>query len=417
MAEKNAVVSYIQNSLLGQSESMIAWTRKLCDINSGSRNTAGIRNVNRLLVELFTDVSDRSEEVNLKAIESVNNDGIVESFQTVPALLFHINEHAPVKILCTGHSDTVFPKDSHFQSTWVDGNLLRGPGTADMKGGLVVMHAAIKAIMQSEWRDQLGFTVCISPDEEIGSPVSAELLTRLAKHHHLGMTYEPALADGTLAGKRKGSGNFSIVVKGKSAHAGREFYEGKNAVVAAALAAEKLSKCSSMEEKITLNVGSISGGGPVNVVPDFAMLRFNVRIEVLEQIKVINRLIKQIIEDVQKETGCELILHGGFNRPPKLLDQKHQQLFQLLESCGRELSIPIAYKPTGGCCEGNNLSAAGLVNIDTLGVRGANIHSDAEYACIDSFEERAMLSALLMLRFAEQHTTNEGNEYASRSPS
>ncbi len=402
MHKHNEILPLIQASVYGRSAAMLEWTQKLCNINSGSWNVPGIMEVNQQLEALFADVVDRIEHVPLAKIELVKEDGDIDHLQTAPALVFHINESAPVKILCTGHSDTVFSKHSAFQSCWQDGDLLRGPGTADMKGGLVVLHESIRALMQSELSKNIGITICISPDEEIGSPSSASLLADLASKHNLGMTYEPALADGTLAGQRKGSGNFSLVVRGKSTHAGREFYEGRNAVVAAAIAAEKLSQLSDSKENITLNIGSIRGGGAVNVVPDFAIVRFNIRIETASQMESVNSNIQNIIACVSESTACNFNLHGGFNRPPKIFDMKHQKLYHLLEKCGQELSIPIAYKSTGGCCEGNNLAAAGLANIDTLGVRGANIHSEDEYACIDSFEERAKLSALLMARFTEQ---------------
>jgi len=378
----------------------------LSDINSGSYHLGGISEVQAKLKALFEPIAEKYEARTLDPIEMVQDDGSVQTYQPAPMQIFQSRPQAPFQILFTGHSDTVFPKDSAFQRCRIDGNQLHGPGTADMKGGLMVILEALRAFEMcheaSRIKNQFGFTIAISPDEEIGSPSSAKELAKLAKGKHVGLTYEPALADGTLAGARKGSGNFSIVVKGKSTHAGREFFQGKNAVVAACELAVALSGLSDEENGITVNVAKLSGGGPFNVVPDLCVVRFNIRVMEPEQQTDINAAIDQIVAKLEIKTQCSLTRHGGFNRPPKPMTPEQAKLFELLKSCGDTMGLNIQWKPTGGCCEGNNLAAAGLVNIDTLGVRGAHIHSDQEYACIDSFVERAQLSALLIKKLIDR---------------
>lgn len=381
---------------------MIDTTRRLAEINSGSFHVAGIQNVNKALHALFSPLSDRCDEMPLDKINQIEEDGSTSQFATTNTLRFSARDDAPVQILCTGHSDTVFPVDSEFQHTWIEGEHLRGPGVADMKGGLVVLSEALRAIDNSPFKAMIGFTVLVSPDEEIGSPSSAKILRELAPHANAGLTYEPALADGTLAGARKGSGNFTLVARGKSVHAGRDFFSGRNAMTAIARAAVLLEALSDESAGISVNIGKISGGGPVNVVPDLALCRFNVRIRESEQQETIESAVQRIVSEVKSLTACELELHGNFNRPPKPLTRKQEQLFALLQTCGQQLDLDIAFKPTGGCCEGNNLAAAGLANIDTLGVRGGAIHSDQEFACLDSFVERAKLSALLMAQLGKQ---------------
>ncbi len=107
-----------------------------------------------------------------------------------------------------------------------------------------------------------------------------------------------------------------------------------------------------------------------------------------------------LVADYNRRQGLSLTLHGGFGRPPKPLSETNQALFGLLADCGRTLGIPVAWTATGGCCDGNNLAAAGLPNIDTLGVRGGKIHSADEFVLVDSLVERARLSALLLLQLA-----------------
>lgn len=380
---------------------MLKQTIELSNINSGSYNPRGIKEVQQGLRRLFTSIADDYEERDLAPIKKINDQGQTEFYQPPAMQIFRARPHAALQILCTGHSDTVFPVNSDFDHCWIEGNRLRGPGTADMKGGLVTLFEALRALDQSPYRDQFGFSVAISPDEEIGSPSSAPVLMELAKDAHFGLTYEPALVDGTLAGARKGSGNFVITSSGFSTHAGRDFFSGRNAVIAMARVAVALSELSTQTTGITVNVGEIMGGGPVNVVPDQCVCRFNVRVTEIDQQQQVLDAIERILHQISNDSNCELQLHGHFNRPPKPMTSEQQSMFELLQNCGGKLGMEVQWRATGGCCEGNNLAAAGLLNIDTLGVRGANIHSRDEYACIDSFVERAQLSALFITQLID----------------
>ena len=377
-------------------DQMLALTRQVADINSGSSNLGGVNKVHDFFDNLFADICDQQRRVELPVVRKMNDLGVMEEISTVPASLYKIRPQAPVQILCTGHTDTVFPEDCSFQTTWIEGNHLRGPGVADMKGGLIILYHALKAIQDSAFASDIGFTVLLSPDEEIGSPASASMLTQLAQQADIGMVYEPALEDGTLAGARKGSGNFSIAIKGHATHAGRQFFQGKNAVLAASELSIALAALSNESEGLTVNIGRITGGGAVNIVPDLSVVHFNCRMNNQDQQAMLNEEIQRIMQQIENSTNCQLSLSGGFNRPPKPMSPIQLKLFEKLKQCGQSLELDIAWQATGGCCEGNNLAAAGLPNIDTLGVRGGSIHSSDEFACIDSFVERAQLNALLM---------------------
>ena len=139
------------------------------------------------------------------------------------------------QLLFTGHMDSVFGPDHEFQQTrWVEDGVLNGPGVADMKGGIAVMLAALKAVEQRPVARHLGYEVVINSDEEVGSLASAPLLERSAQGKRAALTYEPAaLPDGTLASARPGSGNFALVVRGRSAHAGRNPEDGLQRAAAA----------------------------------------------------------------------------------------------------------------------------------------------------------------------------------------
>lgn len=399
----------------GREAAMLERTVELCNINSGSYNSEGIQCVQQMFQSLFSDLADSYEERTLEPIKKISNQGIAEFYQPPVMQIFRARPQAPLQILCTGHTDTVFPAGSEFDHCWQEGNQLRGPGTADMKGGLVTLYEALRALENSPYKDKFGFTVALSPDEEIGSPSSAPELMKLAKQADFGLTYEPALADGTLAGARKGSGNFAISARGLSTHAGRDYFSGRNAVVAMAKVAVALSELSDKASGITVNIGEMVGGGPVNIVPDNCVCRFNVRVTEIEQQQQVLDAIDDVLNQVSKSSGCELELHGHFNRPPKPMTKKQQSMFEILQSCGGKLGMDVQWKATGGCCEGNNLAAAGLLNIDTLGVRGAHIHSHDEYACIDSFVERAQLSALFITQLIDYKKSQSGVAASQRS--
>jgi glutamate carboxypeptidase len=262
------------------------------------------------------------------------------------------------------------------------------------------MLLALQAYERSPWAEKAGWEVLINPDEEIGSPGSAPLLIQAAKRNHLGLVYEPSFQDGNLVGARKGSGNFTVIARGKAAHAGRNPQLGRNAIDALARFIVGLASLDDAGGAITTNVGYIQGGGPVNVVPDLAECRFNVRVVTQNDQKSFEDSLRRLAEEINKIDGISLELHGGFRRPPKPLDAKTLKLLEHVAECGRDLGLSLQWRPTGGACDGNNLAAAGLTTIDSLGVTGGDIHSSEEYILLDSLAERAKLTALLLMKLA-----------------
>jgi len=296
----------------------------------------------------------------------------------------------------------VFPIDHPFQSlTWLEpGKVLGGPGVADMKGGIAVMLAALKAVEASPAASVLGYEVVINSDEEVGSLGSAALIAQAAQGKRAALTYEPsALPDGTLAGARPGSGNFAFTVHGKSAHAGRNPEEGRNALIAAADLALRLK--AAVGPGLKINPAKIDGGSPNNVVPDLAVLRVNLRPETLDDQARAQQLIDATVAAVAAEHDLRISVHGHFARPPKPMTPEIEALFNLVKRAGSDLGQTIGWKSTGGVCDGNNIAACGVPVIDTMGVRGGSIHSMEEYLIVDSLAERAALSALTILRLAE----------------
>ncbi|MEN5176458.1 hydrolase [Brevundimonas diminuta] len=373
------------------------------DINSGSRHAEGLARVLDVLdatARAAFGAAATVERVPTQGSTTVADSGAVIAESYADCLKITARPEAPLQVVLTGHYDTVFPADSAFQKVVArpDG-ALNGPGIADMKGGISVMLAALEAFETHPDKARVGWTVLLSPDEEIGSPASAPLLAELGGRGHVGLTYEPALSDGTLAGERKGSGNFHLIVTGKAAHAGRAFHEGANAVAGAAIIAARLHALNGQREGVTVNVAKIAGGGPLNVVADNAVVRFNVRVPDAQGATWIDETVRALAAE-PPFPGLTLDLHGGMTRAPKPMDASQTALFHAVRDAGDLLGQTIAWKSSGGVCEGNNLHAAGLPNVDTLGVVGGEIHSDQEFAWPASFVERAQLSALILCKIA-----------------
>lgn len=379
---------------------MLTQVQEWAAINSGSRNLAGLAAMAGRLADAFAVLPGMLTLAEPTPVESVAADGTPRLIEHGQHLSMSVRPEAPVQLLLTGHMDTVFAADHPFQAQyWLEPGVLNGPGVADMKGGIAVMLAALAAIEQSDATATLGYTVVINSDEEVGSPSSAGLLRKAAAGKVAAFTYEPALPDGTLAGARAGSGNFSIIVTGRSAHAGRNPDDGRNALLAAADLALRLKAASG--PGLSCNPAKIDGGGPNNVVPDHAVLRVNFRPRTPADEIAARALIEAMMAAVARDHDVRLHLLGSFGRPPKPMDATAERLFGLVKRCGADLGLSLGWRDTGGVCDGNNIAACGVPVVDTMGVRGGSIHSDAEFLLTDSLAERARLSALAIWRIAK----------------
>src|SRR4051812_1536287 len=307
-------------------DQVLAWAR----INSGSRNLGGLERMADLLVDAFANLPGLLRLENPASVRAVDPSGRTASVRHGRHLHLTVRPTAPVQLLLTGHMDTVFAADHAFQNTrWLEDGILNGPGVADMKGGLAVMLAALKSIETSPAADRIGYDVVINSDEEVGSLSSADLLARAAQGKRAALTYEPAaLPDGTLAGARPGSGNFAFVVRGRSAHAGRNPEDGRNAVTAAADLALRLEAL--RRDGLTVNPSRIEGGGPSNVIADLAILRVNLRPRTPQIEADTSSAIAAAVAAVSTEREVTIDQDGGFGRPPKPLTPEAEKLFNLV---------------------------------------------------------------------------------------
>jgi glutamate carboxypeptidase len=369
---------------------LISWA----NINSGSGNMAGLERMRGTLADQFgTLPGARLEHVALPRT-------------TAKALRITVRPQAKLQVLCSGHYDTVYDLNHPFQGcTLLDADTLRGPGVSDMKGGLVVMLAALREFERSPHAAQLGYEILLTPDEEIGSAASRPALeaAAAAKRFAFALVFEPARANGDLVKSRKGTGIFKLACHGRAAHAGRDPEAGRNAILALAEYLPQVHALNGRLDGVMLNIGNIHGGGAVNIVPDFAEAEVNIRItRASDETAVLSRL-RELAAPINARDGYRLEISGQFNRLPKEVTPFEEKLFAAWQACGRELGVSFSWQHVGGGSDGNLLSAAGLANLDGLGPIGDHLHSSDEMVRLPTLVERAQVAA----RFLDKYASGE----------
>lgn len=395
-------LSHIEQALVERVDqrAMLEQTLAWAAINTGTANLAGLETVAGLIADAFAALPGEVTLEEPAPVVAVDAAGREVAKAHGRHLVLRVRPQAQRRFLLTGHMDTVFPADDPFQQVrWLDDQTINGPGTADMKGGIAVMLGALKALESTPEASVIGYDVMINSDEETGSLSSAPLIAALAKGKYAALTYEPsALPDGTLAHARGGSGNYSVIFHGRAAHAGRNPQDGRNALVAAADCAVRLKHMQHAD--LPINPARIDGGSANNVVPDLAVLRFNIRPRTNQAAEDFASDFQDLLQLVEKLHEVRNYAHGGLSRPPKPVDARAQKLFDLVRDSGAALGQQIGWKSSGGVCDGNNIAACGVPVVDTMGVRGGAIHSADEFMIVPSLAERAALSALVLHRLA-----------------
>lgn len=302
-------------------------------------------------------------------------------------------------VLVAGHLDTVHDARSAFRELSIapGGKTATGPGCADMKGGLVIAMAALEAL------DEVGAGVpwafLMNSDEETGSFHSAAALASEGARpgYAAALALEPAMADGGLAVSRGGSGQFMIDAVGKAAHVGRDFTAGVSAVDALSRVIVAAGGLSRPAEGVCVNVGPLWCPTPANMVPPRARAWGNVRVPTPEAGAALAADLSRLSRDASGPLP-HVAVNVTINRPPKPLTPGTRALADVARRTAEDLGQRLPFGSTAGVCDGNNLQAAGLACIDTVGVRGGGLHTPEEWIDLSSLVERCQLLAVLMLR-------------------
>lgn len=378
-------------ALPGRSAELVDLLESWANLNSGSNHAAGLDRMRGALRTAFAGAFPTAE------IEEPECPG------SVRALRVCLRPQAPTQLLLSGHFDTVFEASDPFQRcTRVDARILRGPGVIDMKGGLVVLLAALQAFEQTPHAARLGWEALLTPDEETGSHGSAPLFAEAARRRHFGLVFEPARPNGDIVRSRKGTGGFVATVRGRAAHAAKIPNDGRNAILALAEFLLTASRIPTELPGVLVNVGNIRGGGPAtNVVPDFATAEVDLRVTQAADRELLLARLHALAADINSRDGFRLELEVRFNRPPKECLPAEEALFAEWQRAAGDLGlVPFSWVHTGGASDGNLLSAAGLPNLDGLGPLGDQLHSNREFIDTSTIAPRAQIAALVLHRIA-----------------
>lgn len=360
--------------------------------NSGSHHLAGNKAMLHAVATRFASLPGSGGIHEL--IHPADAPSLTNTYQA--CYRHRCREDAPVQILLNGHLDTVFDENHPFQEwKFLENGLIQGPGITDMKGGIIVMLAALEIFESIASDSQIGWEILITCDEEVGSLASKPLLLEAAERNHLGITFESSLPDGKLVRKRMGVGYAHAKVSGKSAHVGRNFNEGKNAIIKLCEWIARIHALNDNLPGIIVNTGSIHGGGPLNVVTEHAEARFNLRVENAGAEQRLFEAFDHIFNDI-KEPGYNCLWEASLNRKAKETGPAFDMLFGAWNRAATMLGIELGFRDTGGASDGNILQEAGLPIIDNLGVLGDRIHSPEEYLIPHSLTERTILVATFM---------------------
>jgi glutamate carboxypeptidase len=296
----------------------------------------------------------------------------------------------PILLLC--HMDTVFPLGTLSKMPYreADGKIF-GPGTLDMKAGIVISLAAIETAQKSGLKHPVTF-LCTS-DEEIGSHTSREHIERLAKESALVLVLESALVDGSLKTWRKGVGEFFVKAKGRAAHAGGAHQDGRNAIEEMSHQVIAIQKLTDYSKQTTLNVGVIHGGTVSNVVPEECSVEVDVRVIQTgewERLEAEMGKLKPVLD------GTSIEIRGELNRPPMPFDEIMKVTFEKAKSIAAGIGLELKAGGTGGGSDANFVAPLGIPVLDGLGAVGEGYHSEREYIFADSIEQKVKLLTALI---------------------
>lgn len=306
------------------------------------------------------------------------------------------------RIVLIGHRDTVFPagtaKARPFRN---DGEKCRGPGVADMKGGIVSGIFAIKAILALEKMvGHIPLEIVISSDEEIGSGASAPVLAERARNARAVFSFEPARPGRAVVTSRDGGALFEIEVFGKAAHAGNNFLDGISAINALAAITLRLAELSDDPAGMNANVGTIQGGSGAIVVPEHARAKVYMRFSTLDQKAYLLGKTREIIEKANTG-GIKAVMTEPVGFLPFRKSDANTALFTLVQEAGKALGLEVKGIDTRGPADSGVTASAGVPTICGMGPIGANLHTDEEYMVTSSLPEQVKLLAMSIIMTSE----------------
>jgi glutamate carboxypeptidase len=362
---------------------IVAFIRALVETESPSGDEAG----GKAVVSLLSAAAETIGDVKVEILPA-NNCGQhlrLTAFANAP-------ESAPIMLL--GHTDTVHARGSIVERPWrVEANKAYGPGVFDMKANCVLALEVIRAFAQTGLRPKRPVVVLLTCDEETGSASGRPLVEAAAKEASSVLVLEPSGSGGRVKTGRKGTGMYSLVARGRAAHAGLEPEKGASAVLELARQTERLHAFNVTCRGISVNVGVFHGGTMSNVVAADAHAEIDVRFTSAAEADFIQN---EILKLQPFDDRVQLTLTGGINRPPLERTEKVLKLFQQAKKIAAQLGFDLGETQVGGASDGNFAAAVGAAVLDGLGIEGDGAHATHEHIILDDIPRRGALIAGLI---------------------
>jgi glutamate carboxypeptidase len=298
------------------------------------------------------------------------------------------------QLLVLGHYDTVYPSGSLVKAPFrVSGGKAYGPGTFDMKAGIVQALFAFEALLELKIPARKNIVFLWTSDEEIGSGSSRAIIAAEAKRSDAVFVLEPSLGPrGLVKTSRKGVGEAKLVVRGRASHAGLAPEDGANAIHELAAQIARIEKWNNLRRGVTVNADLIEGGTRTNVIADRAKANVDLRAWRLADMHAIEKRLHSL-KPIHR--GVKLEITGGFERPP--MERKHSAaLFARAKILAKQMGLPLGETAAGGGSDGNLTASLGIPTLDGLGAVGEGAHSAHEHVFVKTMPQRAALLAALL---------------------
>ena len=305
-------------------------------------------------------------------------------------------------VLMVGHTDTVFPKGEALKRPFTrDEKRAYGVGVLDMKQGCLAMVHVLKTLPASVL-EKLNIAVVFNPDEEVGSPVSRNIIDQIASRTTYALVYEAASGETLRVIRRKGMMRVYLEFLGKAGHSGYAFENGGiNAVNEMAYWICQLNQFHCSETGTSINAGIARGGQTVNIIPDHAELALDIRYSSAAEMDRVAAALDELVIHA-KEHGVGLIEKTRTQTAPMEPNKKTEKLCMLAQKVSDKLGLQLAYKNRGGLSDANHISACGCATLDGMGPTGDADHSEDEYLELSTIEPNLCFSYGLLCEIAEE---------------
>ena len=379
----NVVADRVKRFIHDQREPLVGLLRQLVEAESPSSQPESHDSIRRILETALMDVGYVAREAGTR--------GNARHIYARPL----DRSRGLGNQLVVGHYDTVWPIGTVEKRPFsVNGNVVRGPGVFDMKGGLAQIVLALRTIRDLDLDVPLTPVVFVNADEEIGSRTSTSYVRLLARRSERAFVLEPAMGeDGDIKTERKGIGRFTVTVFGKAAHAGLDPEAGASAILELSHVIQSLFALNDPDNGITVNVGTIDGGIQPNVIAPHSTAVVDVRVPTVAS----GIAIEEAIHGIEPATpGVRLHIEGSIGRPSMEATPRNVSLWQQARQLGDELGLDLRSARAGGGSDGNTTSQY-TATLDGLGPVGDGAHAEHEFLYIDRTLERTALLTLLLL--------------------